>query len=183
MASYKQYAGSKPASLDLSWDFDRLTAKQHEVFRLVAEGRTTKEIAWRLNVTDSAINQRIEAVRSRVGSPPRAELARAYRGYLATQIGEAEPAVTSLPPFPSPPLQSSPSRNADAFSAGYAMRGSREDDARSFGESASLWIVPRSFTGPNAGLNRGAAIVIIAAGMLASSWLALEVMRVLQGLN
>ena len=59
-----------------------LTPKQHEVLRFVSENRTSKEIAWELGISESAVNQRIEGVRTRTGSPPRAELARAYRQYL-----------------------------------------------------------------------------------------------------
>ena len=65
--------------------FHDLTPKQHEVMRRVAENRTSKEIAWDLGVSESAINQRIEAVRSRGGGALRAELARAYRQYLEEQ--------------------------------------------------------------------------------------------------
>lgn len=57
----------------------RLTRKQHEVLALVADNRTSKEIAARLGITESAVNQRIEMVRSRLGGLPRGELARLYR--------------------------------------------------------------------------------------------------------
>lgn len=62
--------------------FLQLTPKQHEVLRFVAENRTSKEIAWELGISESAVNQRIESVRSRTGAPPRAALARAYRQYM-----------------------------------------------------------------------------------------------------
>ncbi len=57
----------------------KLTRKQHEVLALVADNRTSKEIAARLGITESAVNQRIEMVRSRLGGLPRGELARLYR--------------------------------------------------------------------------------------------------------
>lgn len=63
----------------------KLTRKQHEVLALVADNRTSKEIAARLGITESAVNQRIEMVRSRLGGLPRGELARLYRQeYLET---------------------------------------------------------------------------------------------------
>lgn len=56
-----------------------LTEKQREVLALVADNRTSKEIAGFLGISESAVNQRIEMVRSRLGGLPRGELARLYR--------------------------------------------------------------------------------------------------------
>jgi len=56
-----------------------LTRKQHEVLALVADNRTSKEIAGLLGISESAVNQRIEMVRSRLGGLPRGELARLFR--------------------------------------------------------------------------------------------------------
>ncbi len=57
----------------------QLTPKQREVLALVADNRTSKEIASLLGISESAVNQRIELVRSRMGGLPRGELARLYR--------------------------------------------------------------------------------------------------------
>lgn len=57
----------------------KLTRKQREVLELVADNRTSKEIAAILRISESAVNQRIESVRSRLGCLPRGELARLYR--------------------------------------------------------------------------------------------------------
>src|SRR3546814_19774730 len=78
----------------------RLTAKQHEVLRFVAENRTSKEIAWELGISESAVNQRIEGVRSRTGSPPRAELARVYRHYLQDLEEACNPLPDTIPQVP-----------------------------------------------------------------------------------
>jgi DNA-binding CsgD family transcriptional regulator len=64
--------------------FAALTGKQHEVLALVADNRTSKEIAAELGVSESAVNQRIEAVRARLGGLPRAQMAREYRLFAAT---------------------------------------------------------------------------------------------------
>jgi DNA-binding CsgD family transcriptional regulator len=82
--------------------FPRLTAKQHEVLRFVAENRTSKEIAWELGISESAVNQRIEGVRLRAGSPPRAELARAYRMYLQERRREQSAQPHGPAQFPEP---------------------------------------------------------------------------------
>ncbi|WP_374531322.1 sigma factor-like helix-turn-helix DNA-binding protein [Novosphingobium sp.] len=72
-----------------------LTKKQREVLALVADNRTSKEIAARLGISESAVNQRIEIVRARLGGLPRGELARLYRqeympAETATEVDGAE---------------------------------------------------------------------------------------------
>jgi DNA-binding CsgD family transcriptional regulator len=73
-----------PASLSI------LTDKQREVLALVADNRTSKEIAGLLGVSESAVNQRIEMVRARLGGLPRGELARLYRLEFAPEESELE---------------------------------------------------------------------------------------------
>lgn len=60
----------------------QLTEKQREVLALVADNRTSKEIAALLGISESAVNQRIEMIRGRLGGIPRGELARLYRQEL-----------------------------------------------------------------------------------------------------
>jgi biotin operon repressor len=76
---------AKPASGSI---FAAMTSKQHEVLALVADNRTSKEIAAELGISESAVNQRIEAVRSRLGGLPRAKMARDYRMFAASPAGE-----------------------------------------------------------------------------------------------
>lgn len=68
----------------------RLTRKQRDVLALVADNRTSKEIAGKLGISESAVNQRIEMVRARLGGLPRGELARLYRQEFDVDP-EAEP--------------------------------------------------------------------------------------------
>lgn len=58
---------------------DALTDKQREVLTLVSEGLTSKEIARNLGISESAVNQRIETVRQRLGGMPRSQIARLHR--------------------------------------------------------------------------------------------------------
>lgn len=58
---------------------DALTPKQSEVLVFVSEGLTSKEIARKLGISVSAVNQRIEVIRQRLGGLPRAQIARLYR--------------------------------------------------------------------------------------------------------
>lgn len=58
---------------------DTLTEKQREVLTLVSEGLTSKEIARNLGISESAVNQRIETIRQRLGGLPRSQIARLHR--------------------------------------------------------------------------------------------------------
>lgn len=58
---------------------DALTGKQREVLALVSEGMTSKEIARKLGISESAVNQRIEVIRLRLGGMSRASIGRLYR--------------------------------------------------------------------------------------------------------
>lgn len=58
---------------------DALTGKQREVLRFVSEGMTSKEIARKLGISESAVNQRIETVRQRLGGMSRAQIGRLFR--------------------------------------------------------------------------------------------------------
>ena len=61
--------------------FDSLTDKQRETMELLAEGWTSKEIALKLDISESAVVQRIEAIRGKAGGALRKDLARLYREY------------------------------------------------------------------------------------------------------
>jgi len=180
MGSYRSYEnGAEPEEDPYSSIFKTLTVKQHEVYALVAEGRSTKEIAWKLGVSDSAVNQRIEAVRSRAGSPTRAEMARAYRRFLASHdLSSFEPPMRYAPAssasFFQTPSISEPSL-VSAPSEGYQPRPTIMND---LGIRDGL-IVPPIFLGPNAALNRVAAMVLIALGLLATALIGLGVLHAL----
>jgi DNA-binding CsgD family transcriptional regulator len=58
---------------------DALTDKQREVIALASEGLTSKEIARKIGISESAVNQRIEVIRQRLGGMSRAQIARLYR--------------------------------------------------------------------------------------------------------
>lgn len=69
----------------------RLTAKQRDVLALIADNRTSKEIAGLLGISESAVNQRIEIVRTRLGGLPRGELARLYRQEFSVDLAPEQP--------------------------------------------------------------------------------------------
>ena len=68
-----------PDTLNQMAVLDALTDKQRQVLIFVSEGLTSKEIARKLCVSESAVNQRIETIRQRLGGLPRAQIARLYR--------------------------------------------------------------------------------------------------------
>ena len=65
---------------------ESLTEKQREVLSLLAEGRTGKEIAHVLNISDSAVVQRIEKIRAKFDGASRLQLGRIWRDYTASDI-------------------------------------------------------------------------------------------------
>lgn len=65
--------------LEQTSQLDALTDKQREVIALVSEGMTSKEIARKLGISESAVNQRIEVTRQRLGGMSRAQIGRIYR--------------------------------------------------------------------------------------------------------
>lgn len=162
--------------------FPGLTSKQHEVLRFVSENRTSKEIAWELGISESAVNQRIEGVRIRAGSPPRAELARSYRQYLLDQDVTCNRIPDKIPQVPDV-LPDAPVRAQDEPGVSLAL-----SDAMTYTVTAP-WqretyerIVPEVLDGANAGLSRTAAMVAIAGGMLLVAMVGLGVVRALADL-
>lgn len=159
-----------------------LTPKQHEVLRYVSENRTSKEIAWELGISESAVNQRIEGVRIRTGSPPRAELARAYRQYLLDLDAACNPIPDKIPQVPETPLEP-PLTVQDDRAVGLAL-----SDAVTYTVTAP-WqrdayfpVVPEVLDGANAGLSRTAAMIAIAGGILLVAMVGLGVVRALADL-
>lgn len=170
------------SALSLLAVFPRLTEKQHEVLRFVAENRTSKEIAYELGISESAVNQRIESVRNRAGSPPRAELARAYRQYQQDLENSCNPLTAQIPQV-----------SAEGTIGKLLERSDAADelilaDAVTFRVSAP-WqdagrtrVVPEVLDGAHAGLSRSAAMIVIAAGLLLVAMVGLGVARALTDL-
>ena len=66
-----------------NYEFNDLPAKQLETALLLAEGLTGKEIATRLEISHSAVAQRIETLRRKFGGVTKHELARLARDELS----------------------------------------------------------------------------------------------------
>lgn len=154
-----------------------LTPKQHEVMRRVAENRTSKEIAWDLGVSESAVNQRIEAVRSRTGGALRAELARAYRQYLEEKTYK--------------PLTGNILQVSGPAGDGQSAERDEPGDALALADAVvytvtppwqgepAVRIVPEVLDGTHAGFSRIVAMIGIAAGILLVAMIGLGVIHAL----
>lgn len=147
--------------LKIAAQLDTLTAKQREVVGLVAEGLTSKEIARKLGITESAVNQRIEMVRQRLGGISRASIGRIYRQTNTLMI--TIPTSNSLT---GKPIQLQAVATVDQQSSPEGVGGFAASDDEANGELQPSTLPPL-FHGPDARLVRLAAIVVIALGLLA----------------
>lgn len=161
---------SKPSS----GEFGLLTAKQAAVLDLLAQGRTSKEIAASLETSESAVNRHIEILRSRLGGITRLELARRYRDETMA-IARPDAAIEAC-------VESSKQKIDLAGTAATNERPAR-DGARAdlaFQDSLTMkieapWarpeeprVVPGVLDGENATLTRGTAIAIMLLAIIAS---------------
>ncbi len=176
-------------------EFDFLTDKQAAVLDLLAHNRTSKEIAWALGVSETAINRRIEVLRSRLGGVTRHELARRYREWIAARPGpKTGPDHTKPLKDQDTPcveteirilqLASDEHRETKAPQDSKVSAAAFEDPiAMSIDAPWREWkepgIVPRVLDGENATLTRGAAIALLVLAIVASIVVALAAAKAL----
>lgn len=161
-----------------------LTDKQREVLSLIADNRTSKEISGYLGVTESAVNQRIETIRARLGGVPRAHLARLYRQLVrqeTTDSGAEEtcnPITADILQLTQLPLAA----DSDGGSQGGAFLDGMQDGPGTSPDRdvAVPRVVPAMLDGRHGTLNRIVAVVAIAVGLLV---LVLVTLGVAQALN
>lgn len=148
---------------------DRLTPKQREVLGLVSEGLTSKEIGRKLGISESAVNQRIETIRQRLGGMPRAKIGRIYRRQNTLLV--TLPTSNSLT---GKPIQLQIEGEADQA---FAAEGAVDLDGPGFTETVGV-LQPSTFSspwnGPGAVWLRSGMIVAIAFGMAATIVLLLD---------
>jgi len=180
--------------------FASLTARQREAMELLSEGRTSKEIAHLLGISESAAIQRIETVRNRAGGLLRKDLARAYRCYMPNARGEEavgpdHAAIDDIAPtgWAEEELAACKALTGNFFQLSQARPGSHPGgrnqavdelvlaDAIPF-EIASPWstrsepgVVPKVLDGKSAALNRLFAATGIAVGLLVACLVLLAV--------
>lgn len=177
-----------------SGEFAFLTAKQRAALDLLAEHRTSKEIAHALGVTETSVNRRIEVVKLRLGGITRQELARRYGLWLAAHGGVTSDTDTEIEENSrSPCVESIGDILQLAEDQGSAERSARDSEASktAFEDPVAMsieapwkeWseprIVPRVLDGDNATLTRGAVIAILLLAIVASIVVALAAAKAL----
>lgn len=166
-------------------EFDLLTEKQAAVLALLANNRTTKEMAHALGASESSVNRRIELLRSRLGGVTRHELARRYRDWmLAGEARESaaeagvEKAKQKLQLVPAAESAETSVQDDGALAPGFEDSLKISIEAP-WNRPAAPRIVPGVLDGENAVLTRGAAIAMILFGIIASLVLALAAVKAL----
>lgn len=159
-----------------------LSERQKEVLGLIDQRYTIKEIAAELGVSETRINQHIDALKRRLGANSHRELAERYRELLA--------------PFTPAPFRKSVERSpqlairdeARSLPGRVADSGLALADVHAFALEAP-WakaseqpVVPPALDGDNAVLVRLAVVAAIVFGTLASLVLAITAADSLSGL-
>lgn len=176
-------------------EFDFLTAKQAAVLDHLASARTSKEIAHSLGVSETAVNRRIEVLRSRLGGIDRRELARRYLLWKRARRAEpVEDTAEGTPNVGGPPcVEDGIQKLQLAETPGPDDKSGRDSEAAEtvFKDPVAMsieapwkeWseprIVPRVLDGDNATLTRGAAIALLLAAIVASIVLGLAAAQAL----
>ncbi len=176
---------------DKNDEFDFITDKQAEVLDLLANNRTSKEMAFTLGLSEPAVNRRIEAVRLRLGGIARAELARRYRDWAATQDMVSAPRPLKSNETPCVEIANQILPLAETGIPETEKPRDDEGGPKAFEDPIAMaveppwkdWkeprIVPRVLDGENATLTRGATIVILLVAIIASLILALAAAKAL----
>lgn len=171
-------------------EFDFLTAKQKAALDLLANHRTSKEIAHTLGVSETSVNRRIEVVKLRLGGITRQELARRYNLWLAakrsagtetpenSQSSCVETTGDILQLAESPEPEERPDRDSVASETAFEDPVAMSIEAP-WKERSEPRIVPRVLDGDNATLTRGATIAILLLAIVASIIVALAAAKAL----
>ena len=154
-----------------------LTDKQREVLALVSEGMTSKEIARKLGISESAVNQRIEVIRQRLGGLPRTQIARLYRRMSTVLL-----TIPTSNPVTGKAIQLLPgdAEGHDPDTEGAEVSTALSQVKNPFGSHPSIpTFLDRLLDGPNRVWGRLFAIVALGSGLLAIAVLIITVLHVL----
>jgi len=170
---------------------ETLTDKQREVLALVADNRTSKEIARAIGVSESAVNQRIEAIRRQFGGLPRAELARAWREHSGATApvpapelqaeSTCNPLTGQFPQLPQFPL-SDKEGAADGPPTGNATTPGQVHGSHPSADDR-ISILPAALQGPQGAFHRLVLIAVMAAAMLVAALSGLTIVEMLSTMH
>ena len=167
-----------PETAEQTTLLDALTSKQREVIAFVSEGLTSKEIARKINISESAVNQRIEVIRQRMGGLPRSQIARLYRRQRTLML--TIPTSNSLTGNPIL-LQAIGGSGQEGRVEGAA--GPEAHGAGGIGSVLQPSTISRTLNGPAGMWFRLGAIVLIALGIAVAALLILAVAETLQDMS
>ncbi len=153
-------------------EFDFVTAKQAAVLDLLAHNRTSKEIGYTLNISEAAVNRRIEVLRARLGGVARPELIRRYRLWTSSRAADRDsPCVESemqiLPLAETAPNEERPAQDSPVADLAFKDSLEMKIDAP-WTRPSEPRVVPRVLDGENATLTRGMTIAIMLLAIIAS---------------
>jgi DNA-binding CsgD family transcriptional regulator len=158
-----------------------LTDKQREVLTHVSEGLTSKEIARKLGISESAVNQRIETIRQRLGGMPRSQIARLHR--RQNTVVMTIPTSNSLTGNPIALQSASGVDQASVVEGVVDLAAPRVLQAGDVLQPSTIsQRLDMALTGPRAGWVRIGAIVLLAAVLATTAVLVLNVIQTLDAL-
>ncbi len=160
---------------------DALTDKQREVLTLVSEGLTSKEIARNLGISESAVNQRIETIRQRLGGMPRSQIARLHR--RQSTVVMTIPTSNSLTGKPIPLQSSARLGQASVVEGAIDFAGpSALQEGGVLQPSTIFQRLDTAMSGPHGTWLRVTAIIALAGAIAITALLVLSVMQTLDTL-
>jgi DNA-binding CsgD family transcriptional regulator len=158
-----------------------LTAKQREVLMHVSEGLTSKEIARKLGISESAVNQRIETIRQRLGGMPRSQIARLHR--RQSTVVMTIPTSNSFTGNPIALQSADGVAQASAVEGVFDLAASKAPQVGDVLQPSTIFQrLDSALTGPRSALVRIAAIVALAFALSATALLVLSVVHTLDAL-
>ena len=86
-----------PVDTTLAAVMDAWRADDHAIAQGVAQGRSTREIARQVYLSESAVKKRIKSLLTAIDGHGRAELAAVYTRYAASRLGEDSATVVQKP--------------------------------------------------------------------------------------
>jgi DNA-binding CsgD family transcriptional regulator len=173
----------KPASVR------SLTSRQLEVLELIAMRLTIKEIAARLEVTESAVNQRIRSLKERLGVNSQRALAEAYADLTALERAHSIGLQTCSKSTCSKNQLPDEDATPQLASQGEQVATLVFSDVSTFEVHApwerpeSYMVAPGMLNGQSAFLHRTGAVFMLAILMMALVVLGVTVGEVLSGLG
>ena len=154
----------------------KLTKRQLEVLDGISRRQSIKQIAFELHISESAINQHIKALKFNLEVGSLGDLAEAYRAISGCYDEQTYRKTTSRKKQLPPAADSTDEDRKDGIEPIIAFHQPLAYEMRApWTSMVGPPVVPRVLNGENASWVRGAAIIVMAVGMLATIMIGLGV--------